>query len=151
MPATSIAKRFGDLDPAERLSDLDLFAGCTRTQLRKIDALTTDLSIRKDSVLIREDSAAREFIVIRTGSARVTRRTNEGVTTVANMGTGNFLGEQPLLTRTRWTATATATTDLEVLVSSLEEFRSILEIAPSVIHHLHRDPLALAGNMPSAA
>jgi voltage-gated potassium channel len=151
MPAPSIAQRFGDLDPAERLGDLDLFADCTRTQLRKIDALTTDLSIRKDSVLIREDSAAREFIVIRTGSARVTRQTDDGVTTVANVGTGTFLGEQALLTRTRWTATATATTDLEVLVSSIDEFRSILEIAPSVAHRLQRSPLALAGSMPSAA
>ena len=151
MLASTIAQRFGDLDPVERLSHLDLFADCTRAQLHKIDALTTDLSIRKDRVLIREGSVARQFIVIRTGSARVTRRTNDGVTTVADVGTGNFLGEQALLARTRWTATATATTDLEVLVSSLEEFRSILEIAPSVAHRLQRAPLALAGDMPSAA
>jgi CRP-like cAMP-binding protein len=151
MLASTIAQRFGDLDLVERLGDLDLFADCTRAQLQKIDALTTDLSIRKDRVLIREGSAVRQFIVIRAGSAQVTRQTNDGVATVANVGTGDFLGEMALLTGTCSTATVTATTDLAVFVSSIGEFRSILEIAPSMAHKVERASLARAASMDIAA
>ena len=55
-----------------------------------------------------------------------------GVTTVADVGSGEFLGEMSLLTGSPRNATATATTDLGVLVSSANEFRSILRIAPTV-------------------
>jgi CRP-like cAMP-binding protein len=151
MLTSTIAQRFGDVDPVERLSNLDLFADCTRAQLLRIDALTTDLSIRKDRVLIREGSVARQFIVIRTGSAQVSRQTNGGVAPVANVGTGDFLGEMALLTGSCSTATATATTDLAVLVSSIGEFRSILEIAPSMARKVERTSLARAASMDLAA
>ena len=51
MLTSTIAQRFGVSDPVEHLSDLDLFAECTRAQLHKIDALTTDLRIPKDRIL----------------------------------------------------------------------------------------------------
>jgi CRP-like cAMP-binding protein len=151
MLSSTIAQRFGDEVPAERLSSLDLFADCTKAQLQKIDALTTDLSIRKDRILIREGSAVRQFIVIRSGSAQVTRLTDEGVETVANVGTGDFVGEMALLTGTCSTATVTATTDLAVFVSSIGEFRSILEIAPSMARKVERTSLARAASLDIAA
>lgn len=136
---------------AKRIGDLDLFTDCTKAQLQKIEALTTDLHIDKDSVLIREGSVAKEFIVIRSGSASVTRETENGVAKLADVGTGDFLGEMALLAGTRRTATATATTDLTVLVSSISEFRSILEIAPSVAHRVHRASIARAASLGIAA
>ncbi|MGD0881227.1 MAG: cyclic nucleotide-binding domain-containing protein [Acidimicrobiales bacterium] len=136
---------------AFRIDDLDLFADCTKAQLRRIGSLTSYLHIPKDHVLIREGSVGREFIVIRSGSARVTRKTDDGIAQVAEVGTGDFLGEMALLSGTRRTATATAITDLEVLVSSVGEFRSILAIAPSVAHKVHRVSLDRASNLVTAA
>jgi|GEM_PF-1719093 len=136
---------------ALHIDDLELFADCTRTQLHKIGALTTGLYIPRDHELIREGSLSREFIVIRSGSVRVTRETNDGVTQVADVGAGDFLGEMALLNGTRRTATVTATTDLYVLVSSVAEFRSILEIAPSVARKVRRASLARTSSMAVAA
>jgi CRP/FNR family cyclic AMP-dependent transcriptional regulator len=136
---------------ALHIDDLELFADCTRTQLHKIGALTTGLNIPRDHELIREGNLGREFIVIRNGSARVTRETNDGVTRVADVGAGDFLGEMALLNGTRRTATVTATTDLDVLVSSVAEFRSILEIAPSVARKIRRASLARMSSMAIAA
>lgn len=133
------------------MGDLKLFADCTRTQLQQIGALTTGLHIPRDHELIREGSLAREFIVIRSGSARVTRERADGVTQVADVGAGDFLGEMALLNGTRRTATVTAATDLDVLVSSVAEFRSILEIAPSVARKVRRASLARASSMAVAA
>lgn len=142
MPATITARDLGELD---------LFADCTRAQLQKIDTLTTDLRIPKDSVVIREGSVAKEFIVIRSGSVRVTRDTTGGVATLADVGRGDFLGEMALLTGSRRTATATATTDLSVLVSSVGEFRSILQIAPSVARRVRAASLTRAAALSAAA
>jgi len=131
--------------------DLDLFADCTRSQLHQIAALTTGLHIPRDHVLIRQDGLAGEFIVIRSGSAHVTRAVNGGVVQVADVGAGDFLGEMALLNGTRRTATVTAATDLDVLVSSVGEFRSILEIAPSVARKVRRASLARTSSMAIAA
>lgn len=129
MPATTNALR---------TDDLDLFSGCTRAQLQVVGSLTTYLRIPAGHVLIHEGDIAKEFIVILGGTARVTRRTADGMVHVADVGPGDLLGEMALLSGSRRTATVTATTDLEVLVSSVGEFRSLLELAPSVGHTIRR-------------
>ena len=136
---------------ALRIGDLDLFADCTKAQLEQISSLTTYLRIPKDHVLIREGGPAKEFIVIVDGSARVTRETDHGVVQVADVGRGDFLGEMALLSGAPRTATATATTDLVILVSSVGEFRSIMEIAPSVARKIRQASLARASRLGIAA
>jgi len=133
------------------IADLELFADCTKAELRKIRSLTTYLQVPKDQVLMREGTTAHEFIIIDSGTARVSRSTGEGVAKVADVGSGEFLGEMALLNGSRRTATATATTDLGVLVSSASEFRSILRLAPSVADKVVHTSLARAGALAEAA
>lgn len=128
MPSTTISRR---------IDGLDLFAGCSRAELRQIDSLATYLHVPEGTVLIREGGFAKEFIVILRGSARVTRSTPDGTVAVADVGRGDFLGEIALLTGAPRSATVTATTDLEIMVSTVGEFRSIMEIAPSVARKVH--------------
>jgi CRP-like cAMP-binding protein len=120
------------------IADLELFADCTKAELKQIRSLTTYIQVPKDQVLMREGSPAHEFIIIDSGTARVSRVTDEGVSEVAEVGSGDFLGEIALLNGSRRTATATAETDLGVLVSSASEFRSILRLAPSVADKIVR-------------
>src|SRR6202453_4405736 len=75
------------------IAELDLFADCTKAELRQIRSLTTYLRIPKGRVLIREGSRAQEFLIITSGTARVTRETGDGSTTVAEVGCGEILGE----------------------------------------------------------
>jgi CRP-like cAMP-binding protein len=132
------------------IADLELFAGCTKAELRQIRALTTYVQVPRDQVLMREGSPAHEFIIIDSGTARVSRATDDGVQTVADVGSGEFLGEMALLTGTPRTATATATTDLGVLVSSVSEFRSILRIAPSVADKVFQTSMERAASLEMA-
>ena len=62
------------------IADIGLFADCTRTQLKRIRSLTTYLQLPKDRVLMREGSTAHEFIIIDSGTALVSRQTDQGVT-----------------------------------------------------------------------
>jgi CRP-like cAMP-binding protein len=133
------------------MGDLDLFSGCTKAQLRQIASLTTYLHVPRNRVLMREGGTADEFVVIGRGTACVSRETGDGVAKVADVGSGEFLGEMALLTGTRRSATATATTDLEIFVSSVSEFRSILRIAPSVADKVVETSMVRAASFNIAA
>ena len=122
----------------DRIEDLELFADCRKAELRQIQPLMTYLDVAKDQVLMREGDFVRQFIVVGGGTARLTRKTGEGVAEVTDLGSGEFLGESSLLAGTRTTVTATAATDLVVFVSTPGEFRSILRIAPSVEHKVRQ-------------
>ncbi len=63
-----------DATPIIRLADLELFADCSKAELRQIESLTTHLHLEQDRVLMREGSPAKEFIIIGSGSARISRR-----------------------------------------------------------------------------
>jgi CRP-like cAMP-binding protein len=100
---------------------------------------------------MREGAPAKEFIIIGSGTARISKETEEGPTTVAEVGSGGFIGEMGLLSNGPRTATATAATDLGVFVSSASEFKSILQIAPSVAGKVRRASLARAADLAEAA
>jgi CRP/FNR family cyclic AMP-dependent transcriptional regulator len=134
-----------------RIAELELFSDCTRSELRQLDSLTTFLQLKRDRVLISEGSPAREFIIIGNGTVRVSRETDAGVTTVADLGRGEFLGEMELLAGTRRAATVTAATDLGVLVSSAGEFQSMMRISPSVAHKVRQASIARAASLDLAA
>ena len=137
--------------PVVRIADLELFADCTRAELRQIGSLTTYLQVPKGQVLMREGGRANEFVVIGSGTAKVSRQTNQEVVTVAEVGSGDFLGEMGLLAGTNRTATVTAMTDLTVLVSSASEFRSILRLAPSVANKVVHASTVRAASLDIAA
>jgi CRP-like cAMP-binding protein len=134
-----------------RIAELELFSDCTRSELRQLDSLTTFLQLKRDRVLMSEGSPAREFIIIGSGTARVSRETDAGVATVADLGRGEFLGEMELLAGTRRAATVTAATDLGVLVSSAGEFQSMMRISPSVAHKVRQASIARAASLDLAA
>lgn len=137
--------------PVVHLSDLELFADCSKSELRQIDSLTTYVHVEADRVLMREGAPAREFIIIGSGSARISKETEDGRTTVAELGKGQFIGEMGLLANMPRTATATATTDLAVFVSSASEFKSMLQIAPSVARKVRGVSIARAAGLSEAA
>lgn len=107
---------------------LDLFAGCTRSELRRIARLCTEVRFPVGAVLIREGDPGSEFIVIVEGTAEVRR----GGRPVADLGAGDFAGEIALLEGTRRTATVVATSPLSAYILNRSEFASLLRAAPSV-------------------
>jgi len=140
-----------DANPVIRIADLELFADCSKAELRQIESLTTFLHLEQDRVLMREGSAPKEFIIIGSGTARISRETGQGTATLADVGRGGFIGEMELLSRAPRAATATASTDLAVLVSSASEFQAMLDVAPSVAHKVRRTSMVRAASLEPAA
>jgi CRP-like cAMP-binding protein len=111
-----------------RLRDLDLFEGCTRSQLARIDRLGITLDFEPNRPLCVEGSPGMEFFILVDGV--VDARTSSG--TVALMRAGSWFGEAALVDNAPRRATVTTRSDSRVIVYSRREFRALLAIAPRV-------------------
>lgn len=130
------------------LRELPLFAGASRSQLAVIRRQLTQLRVPAGKVLVHEDARGDEFMILVEGEAVVT----QGGRPIATLGRGDLVGEMALLQergRGRRNATVTALTDVVLYAGSPNEFRRILEAAPSVAEKVHQT--AAARTAPRAA
>jgi CRP-like cAMP-binding protein len=120
-------RRSGD-PKVERLSQVQLFSACSKRELARIAALTTEIEVPSGRVLIRQGDPGRECFVIQEGTARATVRGRK--TTM--MGPGDCFGEMALLHEAPRSASVTAESDMRLLVLNSREFSTLLEDVPSV-------------------
>jgi len=112
----------------ELLKSIDLYSTCTWAQLKRIDSLTTSHRAQAGQVLTREGDRGLEFIIVLQGTATVRR----GRLPLGQIGPGSFFGELALLDHSERCATVVAETDMELLVSSVSEFRTMYLSIPPV-------------------
>ena len=105
-----------------------LFERCSRAELTLIASVATNMAVPAGKVLAREGDVGREFFVIVSGGAEVTRN---GVS-VGVLGPGSFFGEMALLDRQSRTATVTAAAPSEILVLTKRVFSGVIDTMPSV-------------------
>ena len=105
------------------LTDLNLFAGLSRSELRAVQRLMTPVRVRAGRDLTREGETGREFLIIVDGTATVRRQGR----VVATLGKGDFVGELSMLAGVPRSATVTADTDLTVEALIRREFASLLD------------------------
>jgi CRP-like cAMP-binding protein len=105
-----------------------LFERCSRAELALVASVATNLDVPAGRVLAREGDLGREFFVIVSGSADVTRN---GVI-VGMLGPGSFFGEMALLDRQTRTATVTTGEPAEILVLTKGAFTGVIDTMPSV-------------------
>jgi CRP-like cAMP-binding protein len=120
----------------DTLSELDLFAACSRAELQRVEPLITPIRLRAGHVLIREGTIGHEFIIITKGDAAVS--VEHSAAPLAFIGPGGFVGEMALLNHEPRSATVTAITPLSILVSSDREFGGLLRAAPSISEKITR-------------
>lgn len=118
------------------LGQLELFEDCSPRELARIDSLLTQVNLPAGKVLIQEGNLGNEFLIIVSGQAEVTKTNGLGISKVADLHDGAFVGEISLLRGVRRTATVTATTDLTAYVSNPSEFREILRSAPAAARRI---------------
>jgi len=117
-----------------RLRSLDLFEGCTRAQLAKIDRLGITLAFAPGRELCVEGSPGAEFFVLIDGV--VDARTSSGA--VELLRPGSWFGEIALLDKVPRRATVTTRSESLLLVFGRREFGTLLAIAPHLRERLQR-------------
>ena len=116
----------------DHLSNVPLFAACSKKELQTIAKATDELTLPDGHVLMKQDESAREAFVIVDGVAEVKRNDRK----VAELGAGSMIGEYGLLDRGPRTATVVAKGPLDVLVIGPREFSALLDDVPSITHKL---------------
>jgi CRP-like cAMP-binding protein len=112
----------------ELLKRAPLFSGCSKSELRALARIADELDLREGTVITREGRPGREFFVLISGTADVTKKGKK----VAKLGAGEWFGEIALLTDSPRTATVTATSAVDVLVVTERRFREVVETMPSI-------------------
>jgi CRP-like cAMP-binding protein len=112
----------------ELLKRAPLFSGCSKSELRALARIADELDLREGTVITREGRPGREFFVLVSGTADVTKKGKK----VARLGAGEWFGEIALLTDSPRTATVTATSAVDVLVVTERRFREVVETMPSI-------------------
>jgi CRP-like cAMP-binding protein len=116
----------------KRMRNIELFGGCRRNELERIDQLGTTLEVRAQKELLSQGAASVEFFVLVSGLAEV----HIGNGRVALLHAGAWFGETGLLFKTPRRATVTTVVDSTVIVFGQREFRALLEDVPAVANRL---------------
>jgi CRP-like cAMP-binding protein len=113
---------------ARILDNVELFSECTVKQLRLVAQLMCPISVKSDWVIVHAGDPCRQLVVVLSGEAgSSTPDGDEGC-----LGPGSLFGEQALLPGSVEIATVTATTSMEILVSSRVELSRMIQVAPSI-------------------
>jgi CRP-like cAMP-binding protein len=120
--------RLGRDAKVELLKSVPLFAGCSKTELRRLAATADEVDLRSGFLLMREGRPGREFFVLIDGTVEVTRKGKK----ISELGGGDWFGEIALLTKVPRTATVTATSAVRALVLTDRAFRQLVESMPSI-------------------
>lgn len=114
--------------PRDLLRKIKLFEGCSPEQLDRIDQLSDTLDVVAGAVLAQEGKVGKEFILIVSGSATISRDGKE----LATIGAGRYFGEIALLDGITRTATVTAAEDSTLEVLDRRSFRTLLDEFPAM-------------------
>ena len=115
-------------DKLEVLRGVPLFADLDERDLQAVADLARAQTHKAGEILMLEGEPGEEFYVIVDGTIRIER----GGRAIRSMTAGGFLGEIALFDRRPRTATATAISDVTVLVLHQHEFDRLLDTLPAV-------------------
>jgi CRP-like cAMP-binding protein len=112
------------------LREVPDFAELPAAVLLQVVGASADLMWRAGETIFAPGEPADALYVIRYGRVRIAEADDGGE--VAELGPGDYFGEQALLLRTDHTRHAEAVEDCELMVVSREGFERLLDAEPSV-------------------
>ena len=109
------------------LEQVPLFTEMSRKDLREIAGQLAFLSLRRDTLVIREHDPGEHFFVIYRGLMRVLKEDEAGEPhEVARLGPGDVFGEIALLEKVPRNSSVISLEDCELMVLSLTDFERLL-------------------------
>lgn len=110
----------------ERVAVVPLFSGLSDRELRSLAQRAEQVSLPKDTTVVKEGARGVEFFVVLSGRAKITRRGR----TVGTLGPGDSFGELALIAGTPRTASVVTTEPCEMMVLNRPDFIALLDDFP---------------------
>lgn len=123
--------------PAADLAHMEIFTGCTPTDLAPLAAGLRPLRAATGTELMHQGEQALTFLLISSGSAEVKHVGDDGGVVVNQVSAGMVVGEIALLRQGRRTATVTTSTPLTGWIGDEDAFHEMVQI-PEVMGRLVR-------------
>jgi CRP-like cAMP-binding protein len=116
----------------DHLSQVPLFSALSHRELSLVARRAEDVTVPAGKVLVSEGETGRQFFVIMSGTAKLTRRGRR----IATLGPGTAFGELALLDKHPRNATAVAETPMELVVLGQREFAGLIDDVPGFARKL---------------
>ena len=116
------------------LGNVNLFASCSKGELRRIAALGSERKVPAGTVLMEEGAPADGFVVVAEGLVSITAHGKE----LGSVGPGTSVGETALLDGGPRTATATAVLPTRLIAFEGRVLDELVDTVPSVAKRLLR-------------
>ncbi len=116
------------------LKNTPLFSDVPEDKLAKVAAFATLESAMEGKTIIREGGYSNDFYVIEEGTAKVEREDEH----LADLGPGDFFGEQGLLEKQARSATVTATSPIRLIKIEHWELSRMRQAMPEVVEQLRK-------------
>ena len=114
--------KFKRSEKTEALARVPLFADLTLKELGFLTSQTTEVSFRDGTDLATQGDRGREAMILMDGTAVVRRNGRK----IADLTSGDVVGEMSLINDAPRNATVTASSDVTVLLMNSREFSSVL-------------------------
>lgn len=108
------------------LDNVAMFAEVDHRTRERAAKLFTQIAVQEGHTFVRGGEPGREFFVITSGHATVTK---DGES-VAALGPSDFFGEMALISHDFRNATVTSTEPMTVLAANRREFESLMQLDP---------------------
>jgi len=110
----------------EKIAEVPMFSGLSDRELRTLAQRAEQVSVPKGAAVVTEGQIGREFFVLLSGGAKVTRNGR----TLRKLGPGDSFGELALIAGTPRGATVTTTEPSEIMVLLRRDFLVLLDEFP---------------------
>lgn len=112
----------------ELIKSVPIFSRCSKKELEALGSEFDEIDVPSGRTLTKQGEPGREFVVIVSGTAEVTKDGRR----VNMLGAGDFLGEIALLSGGPRTATVTTVSDTDLLVLNSRSFARLTKEVPSL-------------------
>jgi HD-GYP domain-containing protein (c-di-GMP phosphodiesterase class II) len=127
----------------EELRSIQFFSEMSNRDLRMVSRFATTRKHSKGEIIIREDTVADTFYIIRTGKVAITKKLEDGKEMVLDVQyDGEFFGEMALLDQGPRSASAVALESTVLLEISRRDFAVLLKKAPLLAYAMMREQSA---------